>query len=562
MKLSILSSKRIWVIGILLTAVVWGCSDSISYNESNTNESVTARSGSENAGIPLLQQSLFTIVDKEQLSSQQRNMLSTIWERPTTSEVHIATLASAPSAILEKGSSIVINTSPGRQFVAEADTVTYRGPSDLSWAGPMRNGVGWTQLVLSERGITGWLRQNSLLFKFESLGGGYQAIIRLDPSKAIPEHPAEYTSGALTDTTGRRTKSSIIPDGESSFVTKSETNSGSADIGVLVVYTQAAENAANNIEDLIDTGIDEANQSYSNSNIYASVYEAHTAQVNYDESGRSYTQHVDALKSTSDGVMDNVHSLRNQYLADVVILIVDDDEYCGRASLPILASTTTAFAAVHHACVTGPVYYSLAHEIGHLQGARHNRAVDSNNEPFQYGHGYVDPNDQWRTIMAYDNACNGCQRIQYWSNPYVDHPTSGQAMGTVDYENNARVLNETRYDLRDFKTLPAPQNFTHDNPYSYGDNPEFSWSDVPEANEYNVYRCITDDSNYAPSCFQEVYGSITSNGSGWEWMDAQVTIDQYGAPCDKKAIYRVTSQNITGEATAPSEPQVCIDMGY
>lgn len=144
----------------------------------------------------------------------------------------------------------------------------------------------------------------------------------------------------------------------------------------------------------------------------------------------------------------------------------------------------------------------------------------------------------------------------------VNYPPTGQAMGTTAEEDNARVLNETRYEIRDFMTLPAPQNFIFSNPGSYGNNPELTWSDVSEADGYNVYRCITDDSHYAPSCFQETFGPIISNGSGWKFIDSQVTIDDYGAPCDKKAIYRVTSQNITGEATAPSEPQVCIDMAY
>jgi hypothetical protein len=32
---------------------------------------------------------------------------------------------------------------------------------------------------------------------------------------------------------------------------------------------------------------------------------------------------------------------------------------------------------------------SIAHEVGHIIGARHDRVADANNAPFPYGHGYI-----------------------------------------------------------------------------------------------------------------------------------------------------------------------------
>lgn len=269
---------------------------------------------------------------------------------------------------------------------------------------------------------------------------------------------------------------------------------------------------------------------------------------------------MNSLQDDSDGEMDNVHSLRSQHLADVVLLLVNDIDVDGTGGLAasILASESTAFATVHQGFATGD--FVFGHEIGHLQGALH--SDDPLTSPFPYGHGFNDPLGAWQTIMALPGECPTCGRDQHWSNPNVNHPTTGQAMGTAAVNNNARVLNETKYDLRDFKTLPAPQNFTIDNPNSYGSYLQLSWVDEPEADQYNVYRCITETGYYSTSCFQKVYGPLQSNGAGWEWTDPGVTIDQYGAPYDKKAIYRVTAQNITGEAAALSEPQVCIDTVY
>ncbi len=113
----------------------------------------------------------------------------------------------------------------------------------------------------------------------------------------------------------------------------------------------------------------------------------------------------------------------------------------------IKATATSAFAAAHYTCITG--YYSFGHEVGHLQGARHDRYVDSSTSPYPYGHGFIPASKSWRTIMAYGNNCSNCTRIQYWSNPLKTY--GGVAMGTAAYEDNARVLNETRGTVAGFR---------------------------------------------------------------------------------------------------------------
>ena len=205
---------------------------------------------------------------------------------------------------------------------------------------------------------------------------------------------------------------------------------------MLVVYTASAAAATSNISSLIQLAVDETNQSYVNSGININMVRVHTAQVTYNESGRSFSQHVAAVRSTTDGLMDNVHTLRNTYAADV--LVVNDSEACGIAS-SIGSTATSAFAVAHYSCITG--YYSFGHEVGHLQGARHDRFVDGSTTPYAYGHGYIPASKTWRTVMAYGNNCSNCTRIQYWSNPLKTY--GGVAMGTALYEDNARVLNLT-----------------------------------------------------------------------------------------------------------------------
>ncbi len=204
----------------------------------------------------------------------------------------------------------------------------------------------------------------------------------------------------------------------------------SSQIEVLVVYTGAARAAAGGtsaMNTLINLAITETNTSYSNSGITQRVHLAHAEEVSYDESGFNWNTTLSRLTKTSDGFIDNVHTLRNTYKADEVVLLVADSGYCGLAWLMTTVSNTfktNAFAVVNWNCATG--YYSFGHEMGHNMGARHDWYMDAaKNSPYTYNHGYVNPGTttqtRWRTVMAYNNACAdrgfSCTRIPYWSTP-------------------------------------------------------------------------------------------------------------------------------------------------
>ena len=86
-----------------------------------------------------------------------------------------------------------------------------------------------------------------------------------------------------------------------------------------------------------------------------------------------------------------------------------------------------------HSCATKTT--SIAYEIGHILGARQDRAFDPRNTPFAYGHAYV--NGKWRDIMSYQQSCDGCVGNPYWSNPRVMY--KGEPTGTAT-EDNAHVI--------------------------------------------------------------------------------------------------------------------------
>lgn len=233
-------------------------------------------------------------------------------------------------------------------------------------------------------------------------------------------------------------------------------------IDVMVVYTGAARSAAGStsaMTSLINLAVSETNTSYSNSGITQRINLVHSAEVTYTETGNISTD-LSRLRSTSDGYMDNVHSLRNTYKADLVSLFVaNGGSYCGVAY--IMTSVSTSFASsgfnvVDKDCATG--YYSFGHEMGHNMGARHDRYVDNtNNSPYSYNHGYYYSPGKWRTVMAYNNGCSAagtsCTRIAYWSNP--DKFYNGVAMGVSSTASNSadnrKVLNNTAYTVANFR---------------------------------------------------------------------------------------------------------------
>lgn len=162
----------------------------------------------------------------------------------------------------------------------------------------------------------------------------------------------------------------------------------------------------------------------------------------------SFSTDLSRFRNTADGVMDNIHNSRNTTRADVAVLVINNASSCGLAS-GIGSTAATAFAAVHWDCATG--YYSFAHEIGHLQSARHEIATDPSTSPYAYGHGYrYEPSSgsRWRTIMAY--ACTaGCPRLNFWSNPNINY--NGVPMGIASSADNQRVLVNTKAAVAAFR---------------------------------------------------------------------------------------------------------------
>jgi len=332
----------------------------------------------------------------------------------------------------------------------------FTNPSgSLSWTGKAEHDPLSSVVFVTRGGITvGSIRIDGRLTTLHSLGNGVHVLYEIDEDSPFyfEDPPTEVAFDPTITST---------PTGGSSTLKSTEADDGSI-LDLMVVYTPAARSGAGGtvaMENLIDLGVTETNLSYANSLITPRLRLVHTEEVVYTSSGSSQTDR-DRLRIDGDGFLDEVHPMRDAYAADLVKLVVEP-VYCGIAYIMTTVSTSFeeyAFCVTSRGCISPN--YTFGHELGHIQSARHDWFVDStNNSPYTYNHGFVDPADNWRTVMAYSNDCGGCTRTLYWSNPAVLHPWTSTATGIPEGSANAadnhKTLNNTAWTVANFRDSSA-----------------------------------------------------------------------------------------------------------
>lgn len=360
-------------------------------------------------------------------------------------EIDLSQLTQANGAPVSPGSELVLNLFPNETYTARVIRIERHLSGGFSLVGTL-DGHPASQVMIAvhEGQVMATVTAGGLLCQIRPLPGGGHGVFDLDPS-AFPDAgepvalPVAGSPPAEGDT--------LVDDGSL--------------IDVLVVYTSTAREAAGSvaaIEALVDLAETETNTAYANSGIDPRIRVVHAEEVAYSESGFSYSQ---ALADLRDGNVPNALSLREQYGADLVVMLVEgDNSLCGLGYF--MSTVTGAFASsamsvTRRGCATGNM--TFGHEIGHNMGARHQREVDNNDGPFTFNHGYEDTANNFRTIMATTSGnCGSCPRIAYWSNPDVlfsGNPT-GIAEGQADAADNRKTLNQTAATVAAFREHVVP----------------------------------------------------------------------------------------------------------
>jgi peptidyl-Asp metalloendopeptidase len=242
----------------------------------------------------------------------------------------------------------------------------------------------------------------------------------------------------------------------------------------MIVYTADAANEMGDTQSSIELAIDKANLAFSNSNINTQLRLVHALEVDYVEptsSDCTLDTYLTDIQGQNDGKLDDIHNIRDEYGADIVSFWVS--EGCGMGGIayqlenPNYAFDTHAFGVVVTQCASS--YGCFAHEVGHNLGARHDRFVDSTDgKPYDYNHGHIDTENQFMTMMSYQNKCidagvNYCTRINHFSNPEVTYNTNNNSVATGIAEgseaaNNARAINNTKAFVSGFRTAASDIN--------------------------------------------------------------------------------------------------------
>ena len=305
-------------------------------------------------------------------------------------------------------------------------------------------------------------------------------------------------------------------------------------VDIIVAYTTAAmcdeavgstscsDTATNRapIEQLIQTAVDNNNIAHTASQTGTQLRLVHTYLASgYTEPSDQITALYDFQKK-DDGKLDEVHTLRQTYKADLAAIILNIGS--GVAFTP--ASYKYAFSTTNKDYIAG---HTFAHELGHNFGCYHDR--QNSGIEHDYAHGFQNPGANIRSILSYPCLGSNCQVVNRYSSPHITY--NGNKIGTFT-DDCARKINERRVRVANFEdsndtappVTPAPVTpapVTSPNPESCDDI-----SDKKECNRtygcaYNKIDSECKDSLSGSECaeFDEKRRKCRRHGCKFKNMD-------------------------------------------
>ena len=427
--------------------------------------------------IVFAQESAGASANSAPLSAEQATTLETIRSDPAASGIRIG--RSAPAAIAAaldtRALSVVVPSTPEASANAADAVFAFTGvdvehnDEDLvSLYAQDAATDSEVALVVQGPDVLGSVRHGAEVYKVHPLGEGLTAVYRYDTSQ-LRRHPPNWGEFMLKNELMQRQ----VPAAPSEL--DAGTSGAAADTGdvidLLVAYTPAARAAAGNIDAFIQSAIDNTHRIYANSNIGFRLRLVHKYQVSYTQDSDMRVD-LKRLSDDSDGYMDEVHSLRDRYAADLVALFVGSDRNsnaCGVAwttnfgKYPNSDLSDDGFSVIAQNCETS-TSHSFAHELGHNQGAAHDPDNTCKSPPcklppsptFPYRYGRCNTTEGWNTIMSYSSNSQGDCRpeIEYFSSPNLRY--RGTPTGDTARRDNRRVLLKTARRVANYRQSKNP----------------------------------------------------------------------------------------------------------
>lgn len=230
------------------------------------------------------------------------------------------------------------------------------------------------------------------------------------------------------------------------------TDDGSV-IDLLIVFTAGArlrETSEAALRAKIDAAVAGTNDAYARSQIPQRIRLVRAEEVAYTDTGDDNLD-LSRLQNRSDGYLDGVHALRDQYAADLVMLLTQSTGtgyFSGLAY--VMNSLSTSFAPYGFSVCTGPIAFLFAHELAHNMGAAHGDTASGGLYP--YARGYTDGRT-FQTVMGGQVACSGCARLMQLSSPNILY--QGVPTGVANAHDNARALTSSAATVAQFRLTGA-----------------------------------------------------------------------------------------------------------
>jgi len=388
---------------------------------------------------------------------QANRFISGLAEAPSTRQLQVVQARAAQINIATER--LYLNLLPGQPLVVDQinsyrnddGTVVWNGlvggtaaaAARMKRHGPkesVEDPLNTATIVRNGDMLTGSVRVQGRLFRIEPVGQGRHAVIEVDEAALPPnDGPQPIPMGKMTNFDASVSRAAAGP----------------TVVRVMVVYTRHAGAEIGDRRGWAQALIAEANNAYAASEVkvrlqlagaYRSKYREYVNTIDGTTGRASFTTDLARFQRKNDGFLDRFHALRDRQRADIMMLVRRENALVCGASKQVFADAETAFAAISQRC--GPGSNTFAHEIGHLQGARHDPAADPTLAPFAFGHGYISSAGGFSTIMALPES-GATVEVARFSNPNVQF--NGVPMGTPQTHDNARVLNQTRAYIGGFR---------------------------------------------------------------------------------------------------------------
>jgi Secretion system C-terminal sorting domain/Metallo-peptidase family M12B Reprolysin-like len=384
---------------------------------------------------------------REQITANERvqEALKLASKDPYLKSVKVVSIGSLDESLKEDFLSVSLGIG-AETLEFESTAYNYYGKDDYRWAGKLKKGGGYMFFVSKPEGKVGAIQFNhrfiairpvnkELSILLEQDVRKYEALSCEDPK----EKPKLKTRSAITDPC-------VINDG---------TNC-SAIIDVLVLYSPPALTWLNDNWGFWSF----FHPFFLEVELWVAAQNSGIVNKEFRCRFNTFTMPLTTNPNTDINALinnQNAQQLRDLYKADMVVLMTNQSYVIPQGPVAGITGTLTVENDRMYDIVEIPFSlggrWTLAHEMAHAMGARHNRIANGGNDDetdCAHGFNFTDGSGTvQRTILALAGA--GQDRLLHFSNPNIQF--NNAATGTAN-DDNARAIRNTGCTVAAFRPSP------------------------------------------------------------------------------------------------------------